>query len=1109
MVDSSSAQGRTLAAVLFTDIVGSTAMRSHLGEDAGEDLRRAHDRLVREVVQAHGGTVVKGLGDGAMVAFRGTSEAVEAAVAMQRGARRLGLQEAVPAPMELRIGVSVGEVAWEADDCFGMAVIEASRLCSSASGGQILAADLVRVLTGGRLGSLFSSVGTLELKGLAKPLETVEVAWRPQAAEAMVALPTALERAERLPLVGRMAERAQIIDEWKHATAGERRTRGGIVRIVLLSGEPGLGKTRLAREVAAEVHRAGAIVLFGQCDEEMGTPYHPFVEALGEFVAGCPDSLLQGLIGPLGGELAPLLPILQARMPGLAQPMRAEPGTERYRLFEAVVDLFAAMSSAAPVLLVLDDLHWADTPTLLLLRHLLRSNEPMRLLMIGTYRDTEIGRDHQLTQLLPDLRRAGRARRLALTGLAQDDVAAMVAAAADRKLDPDEIEFARRLHAETDGHPFCLEEVLLNFVEAGTLRAPGRWVLPGADRMLAIPESVREVVLQRVARLPEVVHGVLAAATVIGQQFDVQLLSAVVEGGMRVVFEALEAAERIRLIRPVPGRANWYQFAHALIRSSLYEDMPSSRRRWLHRDVGFALEQIADVEERLTELAMHFGEAAAVGEAERAVTYARKAGDQAAARLAFEQAAADYARARAALEMSSHPDPVLACDLLLAQAEALSHPGGDEFRRVAFDAADAARALGDPGRLSSAALLLVHFGPANPLVNGREIALFKEALGRLPRTDTAARARLLAALGAAILPSAAQRAEALGREAVAMARRLGDPLVLARVLASHHAAIAGPDAAEERLAVAREIARLGGQIGDPEATFAGHIACYVSLIAVGDVDGADAAADATDRLARELRQPLFAFHALRIRTARALLAGRIAEGEHLAAAMREKGPEAKIPRPILDAMFAGFQFLAREQQGRLAELEPELSRLTQVAPDWLVLQAAQAHLRCATGRAAEARPLLDRLMADGFRGVPRDDLWLETIIHLAAVAAELPDIRAAAVLHELLRPYAGGNAFTGMGSFGPVDRTLALLAATAGRYDDADRHFAAALELSIRLRAPGWTAHVRCDWAEMLRARGRPGDGERSRELAEQALADAQELVLAGLVDRLRGLAEP
>ena len=949
MIDGSPPQGRALAAVLFTDIVASTALRSELGEDAADDLRRAHDRLVDEATRAHGGSVVKGLGDGAMAVFGGASEAVEAAVSVQQGADRLVRREGTPVPMELRIGVSVGEVAWENGDCFGTPVIEASRLCASAAEGQILGSDLVRVLTVGRLGSLFTSVGALNLKGLAKPLETVEVFWRRQAEETIAPLPKALERGGRLPLAGRVAEREFLLVEWKRATAGGQRARAGGPRIVLVSGEPGIGKTRLVREAAVELNQNAAVVLFGQCDEEMGVSYHPFAAALAEFVSACPDDQLRSLMGPLSGELTAIVPTLRTRVPGLPEPLHAEPETGRYRLFEAVVDLLAAMSASAPVLLVLDDLQWGDAPTLQLLRHLLRSNEPMRMLVAGTYRDTDVGRAHLLAQLLPDLRRSGRGKRLQLPGLDEDDVAAMVAAAADRELSPDELEFAHHLATETGGHPFCIEEVLLHFVETGILqRQGGRWTLSGIWAGLGIPEGVREVVLQRLARFPAVTHEVLATAAVIGQQFDVWLLAAVANGGMAVVVEALEAAERARLIRPVPASANRYEFAHKLIRSSIYEDMPTSRRRWLHRDVGLALEQHGGNHERLNELAFHFGEAAAVGESDRAVDYARQAGDKAVTMLAFEVAVAHYARARAALELSSR-DPELACDLLIAEAAALSRAGSD-FRSAAFAAADAARDLGDADRLASAALLFLHFGPADPTVHPREVALIEEALELIDEADSPSRARLMAGLGAVPTASGAEPAGALSRRAVAMARRLGDPMVLAQVLTSHHTAIADLEGDGESLVVARELVALGEQLGDPETTFVGQMCHYASLVRAGALGEANAALDIADALARELRQPIFAFHVLRLRAAQALLAGRIAEGEHLAEAMWQKGRETGIPGPILDAMLTGVRLSAREQQGRLSDMDDEVSQLVDGQPGWLLPLVVQARLHCAAGR---------------------------------------------------------------------------------------------------------------------------------------------------------------
>jgi hypothetical protein len=420
---------------------------------------------------------------------------------------------------------------------------------------------------------------------------------------------------------------------------------------------------------------------------------------------------------------------------------------------------------------------------------------------------------------------------------------------------------------------------------------------------------------------------------------------------------------------------------------------------------------------------------------------------------------------------------------------------------VAFTAAASARTLGDVDRLCSAALLLVHFGPANPIVNEREIGLLEEALGLLGEADSPARARLLAGLGAAL--GVRGRDVVLSRQAVAIARRLNDPMVLAQVLASHHAAIAGPDTDEERLAAARELVTLGLRLGDSETTFAGHIAGYLSLVAAGDLAGADAALDDADFLSRELRQPTYAFHILRTRTAQALLAGRIAEGELLATAMRQKGRETSIPERTVDAIYTGLRFLAREQQGRLAELEPEVSQLVSAQPQWLFMQVVQAHLRCVKGKQSLARPLLDRLAAGSFGGVPRDELWYETIMHLSAIAEALSDTEAAAALYVLLRPYRGQNTSTGVGSLGPVDRTLALLATVLGRYEDAERYFAAAVELCERLRAPGWSTHTRCAWAEMLRARDFPGDEEHSRAIAERALADAKDLGLDGVIDRL------
>jgi pentatricopeptide repeat protein len=600
----------------------------------------------------------------------------------------------------------------------------------------------------------------------------------------------------------------------------------------------------------------------------------------------------------------------------------------------------------------------------------------------------------------------------------------------------------------------------------------------------------------------------MEAAAVIGQRFDVRLLADVVDGGMPTVVKALETAERARLIESVPGSAHRYDFTHKLTRSSLYDDMPTSRRRWLHRDVGLALEERGAAAEQLNELASHFGEAAAVGEGDRAVKYARLAGDKAIATQAFEVAAGHYARARAALELSGH-DPRLACELLLAQAAALSAAGRNDFRAAAFAAADAARNLGDPAHLASAALLFVHFAhfsPTGPAVRRREAALIEEALAALDKADSPARARLLAGLAAGLSSSGAHPAVELSLQAVAMARRLGNPMVLAQVLTSYHTSIAGLDTGGESLLAARELVEVGGQLGDPETLFAGNVCHYASLVHAGAINEADAALDVADGLARELRQPIFAFHALRLRATQALLAGRLGEGEQLAETMLRRGRETSIAGPALDAMLTRFRLSAREQDGLLTDLDAEVSRLTEVQPEGLLPLVLQARLHCAANRPQAAREIFDRMKSDGFRYIPRDHAWFEMVIHLSAIACALADAEAASVLYQMLRPYAGQNTFSPVGSFGPVDRALAWLSAAMARFDDANMHFRAAAELCGQLRAPGWAVCVRVSWAKMLRA-GEAADRERSLTLAAQALADAETLGLTGLVGELRALA--
>ena len=342
----------------------------------------------------------------------------------------------------------------------------------------------------------------------------------------------------------------------------------------------------------------------------------------------------------------------------------------------------------APVLLVLDDLHWAAKPTLLLLRHVLRATAPLRLLVVTTYRDTDLDRTHPLAEMLADLRRAPGVERLALSGLDEDGVAQFLERTAGHELDDAGLALARAVHAETEGNPFFVGEVLRHLSESGAIVfRDGRWTSDLTIEQVGIPEGVREVVGRRLSNLEPAVNDVLVVASVIGRDFDVAMLAAVCDGGEEAVLDALEAAEARGLVTPVTGRAAQYRFAHALVRSTLYDELTTSRRLRLHRSVARALVGRPDAETRLPELARHFSECAALGEIDRAVEYCRRAGNAAREELAFEEAADYYERSLGALELADQPDAALRADLLVAAGVALVTIGDSRGRELLYEAA--------------------------------------------------------------------------------------------------------------------------------------------------------------------------------------------------------------------------------------------------------------------------------------------------------------------------------------------------------------------------------------------------------------------------------------
>ena len=442
-------------AILFADIVGSTELSQRLSVDAADEVRRGHFSILRQAIAESDGTEVKNLGDGIMVVFASASAALSCAVGMQQGVERdnRGREN----PVGLRVGLSGGEVTREDDDYFGDPVVEAARLCAHCVSGQVLAADVVRAMAGRRSRHECRALGEIALSGLTDPVETVEVAWDPlEDLGTSVPLPARLGVRPAVGVIGREAETEAILDSVKRVTAAEGR------EVVLVSGEPGLGKTTLVADAA---RAAGACVVFGHCEEDLATPYQLFSEALGHYVTHAAEDQLVAHVDAHGSDLSRLVPALASRIPDLPPSNATDSDSERFLLFAAVVGLLAAASQEQLVVLVLDDLQWADKASLLLLRHFTAAEQSMRVLVLGTFRDSEVSHAHALRETLGVLRRQERVSRIELAGLDDAGVTAFLEAAAGHTLDDAGVGLAHAVYRETDGNPFFVSEVLRHLAE--------------------------------------------------------------------------------------------------------------------------------------------------------------------------------------------------------------------------------------------------------------------------------------------------------------------------------------------------------------------------------------------------------------------------------------------------------------------------------------------------------------------------------------------------------------------------------------------------------------------------------------------------------------------
>ena len=928
--------------------------------------------------------------------------------------------------------------------------------------------------------------GTLEDQ---KPEPTPREAPIPSSVE--TAPPAALAAADGAAFLGRDEELARLLVPWREAAGGER-------RLAIVMGEPGVGKTRLAARVAQEVREDGGLALYGRAEEDAVIPFQPFVEALRQYGDRVGWDVPADNPGSVG-ELARLIPELR-RQADSPPTQSYPPELERYQLFEAVADVLASASQPKPLLLILDDLHWADKPTLLLLRHLARHSGPARILTLVTLRDVDLDRDHPLVTVLADLRRDGPIVRVGLEGLDESATAQLVAARLGRPTAPG---FVRAVSEQTEGNPFFIEEALRSLSET-EFEDSGEGPSERTLERVGIPEGVAEVLFRRLRRLPDGALECLTLGSVIGRDFDLRLIEDLRDSGAPPAIDAVEFAVAAGLVVESSERLDRFSFRHALVRETIYRQLTASRRARLHKAVGETLEQVASGAGPdavpYGQIAHHFHLAGDLVEPEKVTMHAVRAGERAAQALAYEEAVDHYKRAVDASARAGATGSAVHCDLLLALGRVQWQAGEDGARETFLAAATCNRSEITPQQLALAALGLgQRYFEAN-VVDETYRQLLEESLGALPDEHAALRARMLARLAENLhFSGEVTRSMALSEEAVAIARGLGDRDTLVAALKGRHVALLHADYAEQRLALIDEMLTLVS--GHREISTEGHHWRLYDLFEIGGLDEARWAQAQLEALAFELGQPLFRHLALGWRGVWAELEGRPEEAEQLAHESLEFGERAHASDAR--SVFTAKLLMLRRDQGRLAELLPATEDLARgpilawrAAHGWALLEA---------GEKESGRRVYERLIARGLGALPRDHLWLTTMSKLAEAAALIADVPRAGEIHELLLPYADRNVQVVFATcWGPVERQLALLAATVGRSEAAWGHLNRALELSRAMGAPLLAARTICDVGELLAV----GPDARLRALAVEALGVADGLKLDGLAARARALAD-
>lgn len=1022
---------------MFTDLVGSTELSSGLGPEDAEALRQEHFALIRRGVAVGSGTEVKNLGDGIMAAFPAVGDALDAAVAIQVEADRQ--QRRNPdTPLRIRIGLATGDCVLEDDDYFGEPVVLAARLCDRAGAGVTLATEVVRLLAPRGRHELVPA-GDMELKGIPEPVGVVTLAWAPDEEAAAEDLPHTLASAVAAPLVGRDGERGVVGAALAAAVGGER-------GLVLIAGEAGVGKTRLAAELAKDAAAAGALVLHGRCDEDLHVPYGPWAEALGDRAS-----------------------------------FDANSGADQYQVYAATIRLLEKLAADAPLVVVVDDLHWADRDSLLLLRHVAQRVGGARILLVGTYRGTDLGQDHPLVPVLAALNRESGVVRVELDGLDPDAVRELTERLAPGVAGAGDL--ADRLREESGGNAFFLTELLQ------TVDAADGWT-----ESVELPGSVREVAVDRVRRMGGDAQRVLGVASVLGQEFDLEILGRVAEVPEDQLLDTLEAAMVAGVVTEVDGGSERFAFVHAITRRALADSLSASRRSRLHRKAAQAMEVevfAGDAEpSRTLALAVHWQASQDRSSGERVLASAVAAGDEARRRRAPAEATSWYRNALEAAE--DHPDR---CEIMIRLGEVERQAGHPGFRERLLAAAELARRDGRHDLLVAAALANTRgFQSGAGSVDDERIRVLKEALDVVGAERSGDRALLMATLAVEQTFTADPGRVALACDAVEIARGVGDDETLLDVIAQAMLVLVAPEEHVRARALSAEAMRLSESMDDPVRRMQALFGEQAVRLIAGELDAAQACTSEFAELADRTGEPLRQW-AASLRQAIALtLTGEYDAADVVIARSLELGMATEQPDAFVSygALILGL----RIHQGCTEEMIDLTRDAADQNPGLPVLRAGLARFLADASRTDDAMETLAAI--GGPPELPRNHFWLATQVMLAETAIDVSDAHLAEQVREQLEPFSELVAVHPAGCLGAVSLALGSLHAFLG-HDGAAELLADSLERHRTLRSPYYQARSLVELAVLGDDRGDLG---RAGELASEYGFEGIERRLSGIEGR-------